>query len=414
MHRCVLHVDLDAFFVAVEQARNPELRGKPVVVGGRANARGIVATASYEARAFGLRSGMALSTAYRLCPQATFIPADFHRYREASARFKRILADYTPDIESMGLDEAYLDLTGFEPIYGSARRVAEEIQQRVRQEVGITGSVGIATSKVVAKVASDLRKPEGLVEVPPGEEAAFLAPLAVGRLPMVGPKTEKTLRAMGITTIGQLARRSPAVLRQSFGIHGETLYRYANGLDERTVSPPGPPKSIGRETTFAEDICDRQLLTATLRYLAERVGAALRKEKKLAWCVAFKLRYADFHTISRHLTLRRPTDIDGVVFQAGREMLEKALAQRWERVRLIGIGVTGLVTGGHQLEMLDTTTHRMVSLLRAIDRLREKYGVTAIQLGETPGRRAAFSVRDADYVLDNPSVSQRPGETLPP
>jgi len=399
-------VDLDAFFVAVERVYNPELQGKPVVVGGRANARGVVATASYEARAFGLRSGMALTTAYRLCPQAVFIPGSFQRYREASNRFKGILADYTPDIESMGLDEAYLDLTGFEPIYGPARRVAEEIQRRIRHEVGLTASIGIATSKVVAKVASDLRKPEGLVEVPPGEEAAFLSPLPISRLPMAGPKTEKALRAMGITTIGQLARQSPAVLRQVFGLHGEMLYRYANGLDERPVSPPEPPESISRETTFPQDTCDRELLAATLHYLAERVGASLRKEKKLARCVVFKLRYADFQTITRHFTLQRPTDTDGVIFQVGREMMGRALAQRWERVRLIGIGVASLVEQGYQLDMLDASAQKLRSLNQAMDRLREKYGFTTIQRGRTLKLRTAFQVRRGDYILKTPCLSQ--------
>jgi len=202
--RTIMHIDLDAFFVSVEQASNPELRGKPVVVGGKPGSRGVVATASYEARAFGLHSAMPISTAARLCPQAIFIEGNYNHYTEVSKKFMAILADFSPFLEPMGLDEAYMDVTGFESLHGTIRQMAVKIKQRVKDELGIVGSIGIATCKVVAKVASDESKPDGLIEIPPGGEATFLSPLAIRKLPGVGKKTEQVLISLGIKTIGQL------------------------------------------------------------------------------------------------------------------------------------------------------------------------------------------------------------------
>ena len=271
--RTIMHVDLDAFFVSVEQASNPELRGKPVVVGGKPGSRGVVATASYEARAFGLHSAMPLSTAVRLCPQAIFIEGNYNHYADVSKKFMAILADFSPFLEPMGLDEAYMDVTGFESLHGSIHQMALKIKQRVKDELGIVASIGIASCKVVAKVASDESKPDGLIEVPPGDEAAFLAPLAIRKLPGVGKKTEQVLMGLGIRTIGQLARMPPNALKSRFGVFGEMLRRHANGMDNSPVTPPGEAKSISRETTFEEDTHDIDFLSATLRYQAEKVGA---------------------------------------------------------------------------------------------------------------------------------------------
>ena len=380
--RNIVHIDLDAFFVSVERALNPELRDKPVVVGGHLEARGVVSCASYEARAYGLRAGMALATARRLCPQAIFLKGNFDRYREASTRFFHILADFTPDIEPLGLDEAYLDLSGFELLYGPVRETASKIKGRIKNELGVAASVGIAPSKVVAKVVSSLSKPDGLIEVIPGTERDFLAPLPVHRLPCVGPKTEQVLKDMGITTIGQLAQLPLSLLKQNFGAMGEVLYRHANGIDDRKVQGPGRAKSIGRETTFAQDTLDPQFLKATLRHLSERVGAELREQEQRTRCITLKLRYADFETITRSRTLKEASDADQVIFKAGAELLEKALSQNHKLVRLIGIRASSL-SQGKQLSMLDTKAERMERLSRAIDRIRNKYGFSAIESGST-------------------------------
>ncbi len=381
--RNVMHVDLDAFFVSVEQASNPELRGKPVVVGGKPGSRGVVATASYEARAFGLHSAMPLSTALRLCPQAIFIEGNYNHYAEVSKKFMAILADFSPFLEPMGLDEAYMDVTGFESLHGSIHQMALKIKQRVKDELGIIASIGIASCKVVAKVASDESKPDGLIEVPSGGEAAFLAPLAVRKLPGVGKKTEQVLTGLGIRTIGQLARMPLPALKSRFGVFGDVLYRHANGLDNSPVTSPGEVKSISRETTFEEDSHDITFLSATLRYQAEKVGADLRDLGKQAKCVSIKVRYADFNTITRQFTLPQPTNIDQTIFQTGSELLQKAVTDNRLAIRLIGIGVSNLNEPGMQLSLMNGTEQRLEKLNRAVDRIRDKYGFTAIQTGRT-------------------------------
>jgi len=400
-----LHIDLDAFFVSVEQTLNPALRGKPVVVGGDPKGRGVVACASYEARVYGLRAGMSLAVAQRLCPHATFLGGNFYRYRDASARFLDILAEFTPDIEPLGLEEAYLDLTGFEPLYGPVRETALVIKRRIKGALGLTASVGIADSKVVAKIASDLSKPDGLIEVMPGEERLFLDPLPVAKLPCVGSKSECVLKRMGVTTIGELGRLPPSFLKQSFGAHGEVMHRYANGIDSRRMEPPAPPKSISRETTFSEDTSDRAFLDATLHYLGERVGADLRSHRKQAKCVTLKLRYADFESITRSRTSREAFDADRVIFEVGRRLLEEALEQRAVPVRLIGIGVSNLIAG-RQLSMLDPWPEILERLNGAIDRIRGKYGFTAIEVGRTFPLRGMFPIEDGRYILKTSSLSR--------
>lgn len=378
MTRSIVHIDLDAFFVSVEQTLDPTLKGKPVIVGGHLR-RGVVSSASYEARPYGVRSGMSLVQARRLCPQAVFVQASFSRYRQASQRFMDILNDTTPDVEPMGLDEAYLDVTGF----GPAREVTLRIKERIRQELDITASAGIATCKVVAKIASDLAKPDGLIEVAPGQESSFLAPLAVGRLPGVGQKTEKVLAQKGVTTIGQLAALSLGALKQAFGAVGETLHKHANGIDESQVMPLSEAKSMGRETTFAEDTLDQGFLEATLRYLAERVGAELKSEDRQARCITLKLRYADFETVTRSYTLRTSSNHDHTIFETGKALLKKALAQRRKPVRLIGIRASNLSGEERQLEMLDTKAKKLAQVDEAVDHIRHRYGFDSIQTGRT-------------------------------
>lgn len=401
-----MHIDLDAFFVSVEQVDNPSLKGKPVVVGGRPDRRGVVAAASYEARAFGLHAGMPLATASRLCPQAIFIEGSFHKYRQASHRFMEILGEFSPYLEPLGLDEAYLDVTGFESLYGTIEQMAHLIKNQVNDELEICASIGIAGTKVGAKVASDESKPDGLLEIPPGGDAAFLAPLAIGKLPGVGKKTERVLMSLGINTVGRLAQTSLITLKGRFGIFGEVLKRHASGIDERKVIPPAEAKSISRETTFAEDTGDRQKLTATLRYLTERVAAQLRQQGREARCVSIKLRYADFTTITRQQTLTQGTDADKTIFDSGLALLEVALSREKQPVRLIGIGVSRLNEPGRQMNMLDSSGLRLEKLDRAIDDIRKKYGFKAIQTGRTLMLRDIFPPGENGYELNTPGLSR--------
>ena len=391
-----MHADLDAFFVSVEQVFQPELKGKPVVVGGKPGRRGVVAAASYEARAFGLHSGMPLATAVRLCPQAIFIEGSFPRYIDASKKFMAILADFSPFIEPMGLDEAYLDVTGFESLHGTIRQMALTIKQRVNNELGLVVSIGIASCKVVAKVASDYSKPDGLIEVLLGQEAAFLAPLPIGKLPGIGKKTEQVLRGLGIKTLGELAHMSKAGLKSRFGVFGEMLHCFANGIDDRKVLPRGAAKSISRETTFATDTHDRVFLEATLRYLCEKVGADLREQGKQAKCVSMKLRYADFTTITRSKSVKQAIDADQTIFSVGSELLQRALIADRQAVRLIGIGLSNLTEPEKQLAMFDNSVHRLDNLNQAIDRIRLKYGFIAIQTGRTLHLKDLFPERGVD------------------
>ncbi len=390
MIRRILHIDLDAFFVSVEQAFNPNLKGKPVVVGGRPDYRGVVASASYEARNFGIKAGMPLRQAYRLCPQAIFIPGNLTLYEAISNKFMKILSNFSPHLEPAGLDEAYLEATGTEGIFGPASELALKIKRQIKDELKLTASIGIASCKVVAKIASDLCKPDGLLEIAPGKERLFLEPLPVDKLPGVGKKTEQRLKEIGITTIGQLAKMSPEFLKNYLGASGIVLYRFANAIDERKVEPPGEAKSISRETTFAQDTLDQSFLKATLRYLCDRIGAELRSQGKQAKVVTLKLRYADFETISRRLTLTEATDNDEVIFTTACQLLNKALTWKQKLVRLLGVEASNL-TKGKQLPLFDFQSQRLHRLNRAIDQIRRKYGFTSIQTGRLLSLTEIFS-----------------------
>lgn len=395
--RVIMHVDLDAFFVAVELARDPSLRGKPVVVGGDPNGRGVVATASYEARKFGVHSAIPLSTAKRLCPHAIFLRGDFPAYQRASKAFHEILADFSPLVESGGLDEAYVDVTGCGPVMASRYDVpvhasdedmavvaAEAIRQRVRDEQQLTASVGIGSGKSVAKIASDAAKPDGVLLVPGGSEAAFLAPRPVRDLPGLGPKAEAHLTRLGIRTLGQLAAMPEGTLRALFGSWGADLGRRARGIDNSRVSEGrGAPKSISREGTYATDISDVDLLRASLRAYAESVAADLRHVERKARTVTLKLRYGDFSTITRSRTVDRPTSSDEDIYAVGVQLMGDALEHDGRAVRLIGLGVTQLVEDAMQLDLFDPKRSANESLIKTIDRLRAKYGSRTVRTGQT-------------------------------
>ena len=382
MQRVVMHVDLDAFYASVEQRRRPELRGKPVVVGGAgvAGERGVVAAASYEARPFGVRSAMPLTRARRLCPQAVFVPCDFPAYREASRAVFAILDHYSPVIEPIALDEAYLDCTGSQALLGTPDRVAVRLRDEVKQKCGLDISIGVASSKLVAKVASELRKPRGLVIVPPGEEAGFLAPLPLARLPGCGPSTAARLERIGVRTIGELAGLPEALMSELFGQYGRALAAHARGIDAGPVMQPGEPKSISREVTFDRDQANLVKVRETALGLLQDVGQSLRAHQLSARTVTLKIRYQPFDTQSRQATLNLPTDRDDELARALRRLFDTQV-DRARPIRLIGAGVSNLESGAAQLNLLEERPAQRVSLDEQLDELRERYGDHVIARG---------------------------------
>ncbi len=345
MARTILHADLDAFYAAVEQLDNPELRGKPVVVGGPPEARGVVAAASYEARKFGVHSAMPMSRALRLCPEAIRLPPRFDRYGDVSRRVMAIFHSTTPLVEPLSLDEAFLDTTEQAPAHGGPEALAREIKRRVKEETGLTVSIGVATNKTVAKIASETGKPDGLVVVPPGEEASFLAPLPVRSLWGVGPKAEEMLVRMGIRSIGELAGADPATLTASFGVRGEWFQRMASGRDDRAVETEHERKSVGAETTFPLDLPDGAELRRVLAEVAEDVAHRLRHHSVTARTVVLKLRYSDFRTITRQTSLAEGVDSPEQLTAAAAALLDKT-ARPGDRFRLLGIHGTNLQPQG--------------------------------------------------------------------
>ena len=376
---------MDAFYASVEQRDRPETRGHPVIVGADPRGRGVVSAASYEARRFGVHSAMPISRAFRLCPKGIFLPVDMDKYAAVSREIMDILASFTPLVEPLSIDEAFLDVTASRALHGDGAAIAQQIKASIRARVELAASVGVAANKFVAKIASELEKPDGLVVVPHGGEAEFLAPLPVSRLWGVGKVTGGELESMGIRTIGQLARIPPEHLEARFGQHGPGLLDLARGLDDRTVEPDAPPKSMGAEETFGRDTRDVDLLRATLRGQSERVARELRESGYAGRTVTLKLRFADFSTITRAHTAD-PTQDGLAIFQAvdalfGRVRLEQA-------VRLIGVSVSGLGPGGSgQLSLLQPEVQRRERLARAVDRLASRFGDTAVRPASLLGRR---------------------------
>ena len=386
--RSIIHLDLDAFYASVEQLRRPELRGLPVIVGGAPSPdgraqlnRGVVSAASYEARVFGVHSAMPLRTAVRLCPQAIIVPVDFRAYREASRSVFDIARDYTPLIEPLSLDEAFLEVTGSIRRFGSARHIAEEIRDRVLATCGLHASFGVAACKTVAKIASDLRKPRGFVVVEPGDEAAFLAPLPLRRLPGLGPAAERALNGLGISTLGQLAALPIDTVQRRVGrAAGASLWERARGIDTSPVTLPGAPRSVSREETFARDVAQRPALHLRIAELAGDVGARLRTGGWTARTVTLKLRYADFTTITRQETLPTATATDTTVRDAAVALLDTAWTG--SAVRLLGVGVSGLEEAP-QLDLFAQPVNDRID--RTLDRLRERFGQDAIRRGAGDG-----------------------------
>ena len=350
--RHIIHADLDAFYATVEQLDNPELRGKPVLVGGRPENRGVVATASYEARPFGVRSAMPMRTAVRLCPQGIIVPPRFTRYREMSRQVMDVFREFTEVIQPLSLDEAYLDIS--EAVDETAGRwplgVALDLKRRVTEETGLTVSVGVSASKSVSKIASDLDKPDGLVVVPPGDQAGFLAPLPVGKLWGIGPKTAERLNAEGVDTIGALAAQSPEWFRRVFGQRAEAVRLRAVGLDDEPVETERITKSVSSETTFPDDIGDRAELRRVLEELAEGVAGSLERKGLQGKTVTVKMRLADFTTFTRQTTLPNPShDVDPIRDTAWRLLSAELTAGR--TFRLLGVGVSNFAGAEPEWQM---------------------------------------------------------------
>ena len=372
-----LHVDLDAFFAAVEQRDRPELRGRPVVVGvGSRHDRGVVSAASYEARRYGIHSAMPIRTAARLCPDAVFVPVDGRKYAAISRQVMDILRRFTPAVEPVSIDEAFLDVAGSEPLHGSPVEIARTIKAVVRSETDLTASVGVATSKLVAKVASDLEKPDGLVVVEPGREADFLAPLAISRLWGVGDRTATALADYGVRTIGDLAALPDDLLTRRFGRQGPLLAARARGIDPSPVADVEPARSVSHEHTFDVDTASAEELERTLLALSDGVAGRLRAGELRARTVAVKVRDSAFVTTSRQRTLSVPTDDTEVIFRA---VLELARPNwRGVRVRLLGVAASGLI-GGQQLSLFGESDERRRRVAQAADEIRRRFGSKAIR-----------------------------------
>ena len=391
MPRAILHVDLDAFYASVEQRDHPELRGKPVIVGGHPT-RGVVVAASYEVRPFGVRSAMPMVQAVRRAPQAIVVAPRHEAYVEASEQVFAIFESFTPLVEPLSLDEAFLDVAGSVRLFGAPAEIARRIRARIAAEVRLTASAGIAAVKFVAKIASDLAKPNGQLEVPADETVAFLAGLPVGRLWGVGPKTEEVLRTLGLRTIGDLAATDPQALERRLGVAGRELWELSRGIDEREVIPDHQARSVGAEDTFEEDLAGLEALRPRIHSQALRVGRRLRRAGLRARTVQLKVKFSDHRTVTRRTTLEQPTDDGQALYRTACELLERLAPA--QPVRLTGVSGQEVTTEAGQLALFTAGARPAERLNRALDRLTEKFGastVTTADLAEAdadeePGR----------------------------
>ena len=402
--RSILHIDMDAFFASVERLLDPSLEGRPVIVGGDPSQRGVVSAASYEARVFGVHSAMPLATAGKLCPDGVYLPGNFKAYSYFSRCVRDILEEYTPLVEPAGIDEAYLDLTGSRLAFGEPHEVAQDIRRRIREEVGLPASGGLSTAKVVSKVASAAAKPDGFIDVRPGQELEFLSPLPVESLPGVGPVCRKVLADMGIRKVRDLILLPPEALESVLGSWGRVLHEYARGVDHRRLDIEGrAPKSVSREVTYETDTIDYGLVRSTLLLLSEKCCLALRQDGLSASRVAVKLRHSDFNTYMKFRTLETPTDQEQVIYRVACDLFERLL-ESGVRIRLVGVSLSELAASGCQGELFVAESVaagapggdcglgkslKMDSLNESVDRIRERYGFSAIARASTTGLTSA-------------------------
>lgn len=381
LHSAILHVDMDAFFVSVELLERPDLRGKPVVVGGRPDQRGVVSAASYEARKYGIHSAMPLRTAGRLCPHAVFLDGHHEKYAEWSDRVASILVKFSPIVEMVSVDEAYLDLSGTERLYGPPLAAADRLLRSITQQTNLPCSGGLATTRLVAKVASDQAKPKGLIWVAPGVEAQFLAPLPVRKIPGIGEITERALRALGIETVEQLASNEQEKLERIFGQWGTALYRKARGGDSYEFLIDAEPKSISHNHTFGEDTNDVSVMETTLSHLSQKACKRLREAGLSARTLTLTIRYAGFETYTRSKTVSVPVNLDPDIHAIFLDLFRTHRDPK-RKVRLLGAALSGLGHGTNQLDLLEADRReRLDRLTKAADQLRDKFGFGSVQFG---------------------------------
>jgi DNA polymerase IV len=381
LHSSILHVDMDAFFVSVELLERPELRGKPVVVGGRPDQRGVVSAASYEARKFGIQSAMPLRTAARLCPHAIFLDGHHAKYSEWSDRIATILAKFSPIVEMVSVDEAYLDLAGTDRLYGPPIAAADKLLRTITKTTGLPCSAGLAPTRLVAKVASDQAKPHGLLWVPPGSEARFLAPLPIRKIPGIGEVTERALRSMGIETVEQLSAHEQEKLEKIFGQWGTALYRKARGGDSYEFLIDAEPKSISHNHTFGEDTSDVTEMESMLSHLSQKACKRLRQANLSTRTLTLTIRYAGFDTYTRSKTLHDPAHLDTDIFAVFLDLFREHHNPK-RKVRLLGAALSNLTHGSEQLDLLEAERReKLDKLTKATDRLREKFGFDSVHFG---------------------------------
>jgi len=377
----ILHVDMDAFFVSVELLERPELIGKAVVVGGRPDQRGVVTAASYEARKFGVHSAMPLRTAGKLCPHAVFLDGHHHKYGEWSDRVATILAKFSPIVEMVSIDEAYLDLAGTERLQGPPLAAADKLLRTITATTGLPCSGGLAATRLVAKVASEQAKPRGLVWVVPGSEARFLAPLPVRKIPGIGEVTERALRALGLETVGQLADTPQEKLEKVFGQWGTALYRKARGGDSYEFVIDAEPKSISHNHTFGEDTNDTDVLVSMLSHLSQKACKRLRESGLATRTVTLTIRYAGFDTYTRSKTLSDPTLLDSDIFAVFQSLFRTHRNMK-RKIRLLGVALSGFSHGNQQLDLLEAERRsKLEKLTRAADHLRDRFGFDSVKFG---------------------------------
>lgn len=387
MLRQILHVDMDAFFVSVEELADPSLKGKAVVVGADPGGRGVVAAASYEARKFGVHSAMPVRTAKKLCPKAIFLRGHRAKYREYSQKIYGIFQEFTPQVEMVSIDEAYLDLTGSDRLHGGMLNAADRLIRSVKERTGLNCSVGASTSHLVSKIASDQAKPHGLLCVLPGCEVPFLAPLPVRRMPGIGKVTEPELLSLGIATIGDLQTYGREKLKEKFGRYGEWLYTKSMGKDIEAYAYEEQPKSISHENTFPEDTADAGHLERTLSYLSQQVAGRLREHRLFARTIGLKLRNHRFKTLTRDTTLDEPTHLDSVIYEHVLRMFSAAWDGR-EKIRLVGVRASNLAGSTFQLGLFHSAKHeKLRRAMQAADRVRGRYGFDALQLARSLDRK---------------------------
>ena len=382
-HSTILHVDMDCFFVSVELLEHPELRGKPVVVGGRPDQRGVVSSASYEARKYGIHSAMPLRTAGRLCPHATFIDGHHEKYSAWSDRVASILAKFSPIVEMTSIDEAYLDLGGTERLHGPPLAAADKVLRSITQSTALPCSGGLATTRLVAKVASDQAKPRGLVWVAPGMEARFLAPLPIRKIPGIGEVTERALRALGIENVEELAAHRQEQLEKIFGQWGTALYRKARGGDSYEFLIDAEPKSISHNHTFAEDTSEVTAMESLLSHLSQKASKRLREAGLSSRTLTLTIRYAGFQTYTRSRSVEEPVRLDADIFAIFLELFREHRDPE-RKVRLLGVALSGLFHGAEQLDLLEADRReKLERLTKAADQLRDKFGFGSVQFGSS-------------------------------